>query len=78
MLSHKQVQFLNVCDLSTIQMLWVIFIHVIIEVIDILLKSKACLSRQVNFSPFFICNYINLGGMAAKNAMFNGEGVVQI
>ena len=52
--SHKQVQFLNFCYSSTIQMVWVIFLHVIIEVIDISLTSKACLSRQVHFLPFFI------------------------
>ena len=55
--SHKQVQFLNYCYSSTIQMVWVIFIHVIIEVIDIYLTLKACLSKQVHFSPFFILKW---------------------
>ena len=36
---HKQIPFLNICYSSTIQMVWVIFIHVIIEVIDISLTS---------------------------------------
>ena len=33
-------------------MVRVIFIHVIIEVIDISLTSNACLSRQVHFNHF--------------------------
>ena len=36
------------------QMIWIIFIHVIIEVIDISLTLKVCLRRKVHFSPFFI------------------------
>ena len=63
--SHKQVPFLNICYSSTIQMVWVIFIHVIIEVTDISLTSKACLSRQVHFHHFSFCNCINFDSSSA-------------
>ena len=53
-------------------MVWVILIHVIIEVTDISLSSKACLSRQVHFHNFSFCNCINFGGMAEiRNGPWN-------
>ena len=43
---------MNFCYLSTIQIMWAIFIHVIIEVMDISLTSKACFSSQVHIHNF--------------------------
>ena len=60
----NNVQCLNFCYSSMIQMVWFIFIHVIIEVIDVSLTSNACLSRQDHFHHFSFCNCINFGEMA--------------
>ena len=48
----NRLKFLNFCYSSTIQMVWFILIHVIIEVIYFSLTSKAFLSRQVHFDHF--------------------------
>ena len=42
-------------------MVCVIFIYIIIEVIDISLTYKACLSRKVHFSPFFFLKLYQFG-----------------
>ena len=44
-------------------MVWVIFINVIIEEVNIFQTLKACLCRKVHFSPFFIFKCINFRGM---------------
>ena len=45
-------------------MVWVIFIYVIIEVIDISLTSMHAYQGKFIYQHFLFCNCINFGGMA--------------
>ena len=67
--SHKQVHFWNFRYSSTIQMVWVIFIHVIIEVNGHFPDIKSMLVKTSSFFTIFsFCSCINFGGMAVKLA----------